>query len=71
MQEQQIQKILLEDVGKFVVSASYIKRKIISIRHIPDRTIQRTFARLGYAYLYRRAKAAIGDSYKPAEKEQN
>ena len=65
-QEAQILKILLHDVGKLVVSATHVKRSLPETRLIPDRTIQRTFTRLGYAYLHRRAKAAIGDKYKPA-----
>jgi len=65
-QETQIKKILLRDVGKHVVSASYVKRKLPDIRNVADRTLQRTFYRLGYAYLYRRGKQAIGDKYKPA-----
>ena len=42
-QEAKIQKILLRDVGKHVVSATYVKRLLKEIRHIPDKTIQRTF----------------------------
>ena len=64
--EGKILKVLLRDVGKHVVSATHIKRNLPELRHITDKTIQRTFARLGYAYLYRRGKAAIGDKYKPA-----
>jgi len=65
-QEKNIRKILLRDVGKHVVSATYVKRCLPELRQVPDRTIQRTFRRLGYAYLYRRGKAAIGDKYEPA-----
>lgn len=65
-QEAKIRKILMRDVGKHVVTATYVKRLMKEIRRVPDRTIQRTFHRLGYAFLYRRGKAAIGDSYKPA-----
>ena len=65
-QEAKIVKILLRDVGKHVVSATHVKRTSPELRHVPDRTIQRTFSRLGFAYLYRRGKAAIGDKYKPA-----
>ena len=65
-QEAQIRKILIRDVGKHVVTATFVKRLMKEIRHVPDRTVQRTFHRLGYAFLYRRGKAAIGDSYKPA-----
>jgi transposase len=65
-QEARIRKILVRDVGKHVVTATYVKRLLKEIRLVPDRTVQRTFHRLGYAYLYRRGKAAIGDGYKPA-----
>ena len=61
-----IHTILLRDVGKHVVSASYVKRLLKELRNVPDRTIQRSFQRLGYSYLYRRGKQAIGDKYKPA-----
>jgi transposase len=61
-----IRKILLRDVGKHVCSATHVKRNFPEIRHVSDRIIQRTFHRLGYAYLYRRGKAAIGEKYKPA-----
>lgn len=60
-QEAQILKILLQDVGKLVVSATHVKSSLPDIRSIPDRTIQRTFERLGYAYLYRRAEACWPD----------
>ena len=59
-QEREIKKILLRDVGRFVVSATYVKRKMPQLREVPDKTIQRTFSRLGYAYLERRRKQAIG-----------
>lgn len=62
----EIHKILLRDVGKHLVSASYVKRLLKKLRHIPDKTIQRSFQRLGYSYQYRRGKQAIGDKYKPA-----
>jgi len=65
-QEVQISGILLHDVGELVVSATHVKRSLPETRLIPDRTIQRTFTRLGNAYLYRRARAAIGEKYKPA-----
>ena len=67
--EEQLKKIhtiLLRDVGKQVVSASYVKRLLKELRLVPDKTIQRSFLRLGYSYLYRRGKQAIGDKYKPA-----
>jgi len=65
-QESKIKKILLRDVGRHVVSATHVKRILVELRRVPDRTIQRTFNRLGYAYLYRRGKQAIGAKYKPA-----
>ena len=65
-QTAKIKQILLNDVGKHVVSATHVKRNLTELRHIPDRTIQRTFQRLGYSYLHRRGKASIGDKYKPA-----
>ena len=65
-QEKKSQKILLRDVGKHVVSATHVKRNFKEIRRVSDKTLQRTFHRLGYDYLYRRGKAAIGDKYKPA-----
>ena len=65
-QLEKIQNILLMEVGKHVVSAAYVKRILKELRHVPDRTIQRSFRRLGYSYLYRRRKQAIGDKYKPA-----
>ena len=64
-QEARITAILLKDVGKYVVSAAHVKRFLKDLRGIPDRTIQRAFQRLGYAYLYRRGKSSIGDKYKP------
>ena len=66
LQAAQIYKILLKAVGKHGVSATYIKRLLPGIRRFPDKTIQRTLHRLGYAFLYRRKKAAIGAKYKPA-----
>jgi transposase len=65
-QLEKIHKILLRDVGKHVVSATHVKRILKELRHIPDRTIQRSFLRLGYSYQYRRGKQAIGEKYKPA-----
>ena len=65
-QEQKIKKILLEDVGKHVVCASYVKRRLPELRKFSNKTITRTFDRLGYGYRYRRSKAAIGQKYKPA-----
>ena len=65
-QEAQIRGILLKDVGKYVVSASHVKRALKELRKLPDRTIQRTFHRLGYAYLYRRGKSSVADKNKPA-----
>ena len=61
-----IRKILLRDVGKHVVSATYVKRILRELRRVPDRTIQRCFGQLGYSYLRRRGKQAISDKYKPA-----
>ena len=61
-----IRKILLRDVGKHVVSATYVKRVLKELRDVPDRTIQRSFQRLGYSYLHRRRQQAIGEKYKPA-----
>ena len=49
-QTAKIKQILLNDVGKHVVSATHVKRNLTELRHIPDRTIQRTFQRLGYSY---------------------
>ena len=65
-QEARIKEILLQDVGKYVVSASHVKRKLKDLRGLQDRTIQRTFHRLGYDYLYRRGKSSVADKYKPA-----
>ena len=64
-QEKKILKILVRDVGKCVVSANYVRKLLPEIRHVRERTVQRTFHRLGYDYLYRRNKAAIGSKYKP------
>jgi transposase len=64
-QANMILKVLLQDVGKHVVSAAYVKRKLVDLRQTPNRTIQRTFHRLGYDFLHRRGKAAIGEKYKP------
>ena len=50
-QETRIKDILLKDVGRYVVSATHVKRILKDLRGVPDRTIQRTFHRLGYAYL--------------------
>ena len=58
-QEQAVLKILIVDVGKFVVSARYVKKKLPELRSFHNRTITRTFTRLGYAYRDRRRKAAI------------
>ena len=65
-QEARIKNILLKDVGRYVVSATYVKRILKDLRTVPERTIQRTFHRLGYAYLYRRGKSAVASKYKPA-----
>ena len=65
-QEHAVLKVLMRDVGKFVVTARYVKKKLLGMRLIPDKTIQRTFDRLGYAYRDRRRKAIIDDVYKPA-----
>lgn len=65
-QLEKIRKLLVRDVGKHVVSTTYVKRILKELRLVPDRTIQRSFERLGYSYLYRRRKQAIGDKYKPA-----
>ena len=65
-QLESIRKILLRDVGKHVVSATHVKRILRQLRHVPDRTIQRCFQRLGYSYLRRRGKQAIGEKYKPS-----
>jgi len=64
-QEQAVLKILIDDVGKFVVSARYVKKKLPELRSFHNRTITRTFTRLGYAYRDRRRKAAIEEKYKP------
>ena len=56
-----IKNILLKDVGKHVVSATHVKRNLKELRRIPYRTTQRTYQRLGYSYLSRRGKAAIGE----------
>ena len=64
-QEQHILKILINDVGKFKVTARYVKKKLPDLRAFLDKTIQRTFRRLGYAYRDRRRKAAIEAKYKP------
>ena len=65
-QEKKIRDILLRDVGRKIVSATSVKRSLPELRRVADRTIQRTFQRLGFAYKYRRKKAAIGEKYKPA-----
>ena len=65
-QEKEIKKILERDVGKFVVTARYVKRKLVDLRSVRDQTITKTFDRLGYAYRDRRRKPAIADKYKPA-----
>ena len=64
-QEKQIQRILMKDVGKFVVTAGYIKKKLPALRHVRNQVIHQTCERLGYAYRDRRRKAAIGDKHKP------
>ena len=56
-QEQAILRVLMRDVGKFVVTARYVKKVLPALRRIPDKTIQRTFDRLEYAYRDRRRKA--------------
>ena len=65
-QLESIRKILVREVGKTRVSATYVKRVLPELRRVPDRTIQRSFQRLGYAYLRRRGKQAIGEKFKPA-----
>ena len=65
-QEQEVKKILVRDVGKFVVTARYVKKKLTKLRSVRDHTIVRTFSRLGYSYRDRRRKPAIADKYKPA-----
>lgn len=64
-QETMVKRTLLRDVGKFKVTAKYIKRRHPELRAALDKTIQRTFRRLGYSYQCRRKKAAIGEKYKP------
>ncbi len=59
VQAAKIKKILLRDVGKFVVSATHVKRNLTELRRVPDRTIQRTFHSLGYSYFYRRARRQL------------
>ena len=59
-------RILLGDVGEMVVTARRVKKRLPELRAIRDRTVQRTFDRLGFGYLYRRKKSAIGENYKPA-----
>ena len=65
-QEKQILRILERDVGKFVVTARHVKKKLPALRGMRDQVLQRTFGRLGYAYRDRRRKAAIAEQYKPA-----
>ena len=65
-QEKSILKILERDVGKFIVTARYVKKKLPELRKVRDQVVQQTFGRLGYAYRDRRRKAAISDKYKPA-----
>ena len=65
-QEKSRMKILERDVGKFIVTARSVKKKLPELRTIRDQVVQQTFARLGYAYRDRRGKAAIADEYKPA-----
>ena len=64
-QKKQIQRILMKDVGKFVVTAGYIKKNLPALRHVRNQVVHQTCERLGYAYRDRRRKAAIGDKYKP------
>ena len=65
-QEQEVKKILVRAVGKFVVTARYVKKKLTKLRSVRDHTIVRTLSRLGYSYRDRRRKPAIADKYKPA-----
>ena len=67
-QEQKVKKILLRDAGKVKVTAAHVKRCLPELREMNDRTVTRTFDRLGYDYLYRRKKAAIGAQYKPQQR---
>ena len=64
-QEKIVKDILLRDVGRVKVTARYVKKIEPQLRHCLDKTIQRTFQRLGYSYRYRRKKAAIGKKYIP------
>jgi hypothetical protein len=64
-QEKQIKRLLERDVGKFVVTARYVKKKLPALRKVRGQVVQQTFGRLGYAYRDRRHKAAIGNKYKP------
>ena len=61
-----IKWILERGVWKFLVTAGYVKKKLPELRKVRDEVVQQTFHRLGYAYLDRRRKAAIADTYKPA-----
>ena len=65
-QEKQILRILVRDVGKFVVTARYVKKKLRSTRGVRDDVIRETFRRLGYGYRDRRGKRAIARKYKPS-----
>ena len=65
-QEKLIQRLLERDVGKFIVTARYVKKKLPSLRKVRDEVFHEAFARAGYAYRDRRRKAAIADKYKPA-----
>ena len=64
-EEKSIKRILERDVGKFVVTARYVKKKLKAVRKVKDRVVVETFARLGYSYGDRRRKAAIAEKYKP------
>jgi hypothetical protein len=65
-QEKAVHEILLRDVGKVKVTARYIKRCLPDLRECLDKTIQRTFARLGYSHRVRRKKSAVHAKHKPA-----
>ena len=48
-QEKKLKALLLREVGRVHVTATYAKRKLPELRDCSDKLIQRTFQRLGYS----------------------
>ena len=46
-EEKSIKRILERDVGKFVVTARYVKKKLPALRKVRGRVAVDTFGRLG------------------------